>query len=277
MVAGAGSDPAVEGSGLLLACYVILSAAAVSMGGRFFIGYFLLWLPFILMASAHGLYFLTRPPTARWGSPWLWLLVAAGCYTFLPVLVHPVSLSLGLLTAAITFWEARLRKQPWRVVRWVQGVVVLMLLAQLAVEFPASRFPANVAANRYALYNPSLFVGSFFKAKARPGDRLFVWGCRPEIYCVSGLEPASRATVCGGFIGGTYFKPAEVDPSWSADVLQELRSRQPRFIVVGSPGTKKFGGPGIFALERFPALADLLQSGYRLAARVPDCDIFELR
>jgi hypothetical protein len=68
----------------------------------------------------------------------------------------------------------------------------------LLLTVPAARFaPTYVEAARggwrdTAMDADSRAVGAILRGEARPGDTLFVWGYRPEIYVYSGLRAATR-------------------------------------------------------------------------------------
>jgi hypothetical protein len=266
-----------ENTGLLLACYLATSCAVVSMGGRFLTGYFLLWLPFIVVAGGFGLAWLCRDSLAGSDRVCLFVVVVVALGGFEYLLMHPLVLACLLAgTAAVTWGEAQIRGWSWQLTRWLQWLLIVMIPANLVADLPHIFYAANVLRVARDVHMPEPATRVFFAQEARSGDRLYVWGNRAEFYSVTGLEPATKSVVFGGATG-SFFEPTGVSESWAAQTMAELKQRQPRFIVTGRAGSTKFGGDGTFAVERWPALGELLRAEYQLKGRFIDCDVYERR
>jgi hypothetical protein len=263
-------------SGLLAVCYVLTSSAAVAMGNRFGSGYFLLWLPFIFVAGGQGLYFLTAYSTRRWGNPLTLPAVAVGVYALQTYLLGPVALGLLILITGLTIWEAYRQRRGWRATPWLQLILLAMALGTFAVECPGTYYWPRLKARLNGQFVSAVKSVKLFSKDALPTDRLFVWGSRPEFYCVAGLTPATRFVVCG-YADGHWFETDGIPESWSRKLLQELRTSRPRFIVAAP--ADEHDPYGLFAVsgDAFPALAKFLAADYRLAASYPGCDVYERR
>ncbi len=65
----------------------------------------------------------------------------------------------------------------------------------------------------------SLKVANFLREREVPGDSLYIWGFRPEVYYMSGLNPASRFIFQFPLVGSWYppeWKQQNVDTLWAA-------------------------------------------------------------
>ncbi|HXA50816.1 MAG TPA: hypothetical protein VNV86_10950 [Candidatus Acidoferrum sp.] len=123
------------------------------------------------------------------------------------------------------------RRAPW---------VALLLL------IPAVRFaPTYVEAARggwrdTAMDADSRAVAAILKQKARPGDTLFVWGYRPEIYVYSGLRAATRfldSQPLTGVPADRHLTQSKaVESERSSAHRQELSASRPVWLVDGLGG-----------------------------------------
>jgi hypothetical protein len=62
-------------------------------------------------------------------------------------------------------------------------------------------------------------VAAYLRERVAPGDSLFIWGLRPEVYYLSGLNPASRFIFQFPLVGSWYpaaWKQQTVDTLWAA-------------------------------------------------------------
>ena len=119
-------------------------------------------------------------------------------------------------------------------------------------------------------------VVDYLRRHARHGDRLFVWGWRPEIYALSQLEAATQFATSMEVMHDTnelVLDAPTYDPESSARLMRDLTERQPRFIV--DAWVHSIHG-GLYRLEYYAPLRQLLQKRYRLAATLDECDIYEL-
>ncbi len=104
-------------------------------------------------------------------------------------------------------------------------------------------------------------------ARARPGDTLFVWGYRPDLYVYTRLPAASRflesQPLSGIFADRQLFAPRPSYPEWAARNRRELVRSRPAFIADGLAVYN--AGLGI---DEYPDLRPWL-ANYRLVARSP--------
>jgi hypothetical protein len=72
----------------------------------------------------------------------------------------------------------------------------------------------------------SLAMVEFLRERVVPGDSLFIWGFRPEIYYESGLNPASRFIFQFPLVGEWY--PVE----WQQQTVDTLWAALPPYVLV---------------------------------------------
>jgi hypothetical protein len=74
-------------------------------------------------------------------------------------------------------------------------------------------------------------------ASARPGDTLFVWGYRPDIYVYTRMPAATRflesQPLSGVFADRHLFQTAGVAPAWAAQHRDELARSHPSVVIDG--------------------------------------------
>lgn len=103
--------------------------------------------------------------------------------------------------------------------------------------------------------------------RARPGDTLFVWGYRPEIYAYTRMPAASRflesQPLTGVFADRHLFDSSPSYPEWAETNRRELVLTRPSFVLDGLAGyNPKLG------IQGYPDLASWL-ARYTPAARTP--------
>ena len=153
------------------------------------------------------------------------------------------------------------------------------LALALLLVVPLARFsPPYVMAARgveqrdTAMDRDSRAAGALLRAAAHPGDTLFVWGYRPEIYVYSQLRAATRYLDSQPLTGVpadrhlTQSKPVET--TQSRERRAGLTRSQPSFIVDGL-GTYN---PRL-ALDQYPDLRSWM-AAYREVARTPGSVIY---
>jgi hypothetical protein len=113
------------------------------------------------------------------------------------------------------------------------------------------------------------------RSRAHPGDTLFVWGFRPDIFIYSGLPAGSRflesQPISGVLADRHLFSQTTLAPEFTAPNRAELMTSHPTWIVDGL-------GPynPALALDRQPYLADWL-SGYVPVDRTNFSILYRLR
>ena len=206
-------------------------------------------------------------PWQRWA---LWLAiscagVAAGL-RFFPR-YYFLLLPLAVLLAARGFTGLQVRS------RFAAPAVALLMLIPLARFTPTYLATARGAAQRdTAMDRDSRAAAVLLRAAAQPGDTLFVWGYRPEIYVYSRLRAATRYLDSQPLTGVpadrhlTQSQPVETLQSGARRV--ELARSLPAFLVDGLGPYNPRLAPG-----QFPELQPWL-AGYREIARTPGCVIY---
>jgi hypothetical protein len=158
------------------------------------------------------------------------------------------------------------RRAPW---------IALLLL------IPAVRFaPTYVEAARggwrdTAMDADSRAVAAILKEQAHPGDTLFVWGYRPEIYVYSGLRAATRfldSQPLTGVPADRHLTQSQsVESEQSSAHRKELAAARPVWLVDGLGGYNPRLGVGAFDdLSRW-------LSDYREAGRTANSVIYRRR
>ncbi len=121
---------------------------------------------------------------------------------------------------------------------------------QYCEELSTGNFPCGVSHR----------IGKFLREKSEPGDKLFIWSFEPEIYFLSGLEPASR------FLFNTPFLAGEVASTWKVELMIDLMLAPPEFIVLGDKdGLPLITGERYSSKEQLKAvrgLAEFIDSNY---------------
>jgi hypothetical protein len=113
------------------------------------------------------------------------------------------------------------------------------------------------------------------RALSHPGDTLFVWGFRPDIFIDSQLPAGTRflesQPISGVLADRHLFSSESIAPDFTAPNVRELSTTKPTWIVDGLG----LYNPSL-ALERQPALADWF-SQYTEVARTDFCILYRLR
>jgi len=121
---------------------------------------------------------------------------------------------------------------------------------------------------------------SYLRSHSQSGDRLFVWGWRPELYTFSRLEPASSYTITSYIIQDARVLRTgrvEIHPQRSRRLMRDLDERQPRFIVDASQCSLAMSYRWAYSLEHYPALREYLREHYEYAATRDHCDVYVRR
>jgi hypothetical protein len=147
-------------------------------------------------------------------------------YHWLPML-PPLALLSGLGSVALT------RGFP----TWAQvgAAVLVFALALVAVWRPA--LPYLTGQQEQTAYfdrfqggefnaGESQRVAEYLRARTTPGDSLYIWGFRPEIYPLTGLNPATRFIFQFPLVGEWY--PA----SWRQENVDTLWAALPPYVAV---------------------------------------------
>jgi Dolichyl-phosphate-mannose-protein mannosyltransferase len=110
-----------------------------------------------------------------------------------------------------------------------------------------------------------LAVIHYLRAKAAPGDRMYLWGGHSLICYLAGPSCVTR------FVSNLGLMSLWTPPAWRAEVAGELSAQPPRWIVVARDDalpsiTYVYLTSDQYLKQRFPALKNLIAAHYRLAA-----------
>jgi hypothetical protein len=128
----------------------------------------------------------------------------------------------------------------------------------------------------YFSFRADLAVADYVKAHTSRDDTLFVWGLEPLVYFLSERRPATRFPHAIPLL--TPWSP----PAWRQQAITQLETSRPKLILVvhndAQSWTTGWTGDSYSALVMtYPELRELLDGGYRLAARIEDFDVWERR
>jgi hypothetical protein len=152
------------------------------------------------------------------------------------------------------------------------ALVLLLIIPVVRFAPPYVLAARGIPQRDTAMDRDSRAAGALVQAAARPGDTLFVWGYRPEIYVYSQLPAASRfldsQPLTGVPADRHLTQSTPVETSQSRERRAELSRSQPAFIV---DGLGEYNPQ--LALGRFSDLQPWM-AGYREIARTPGSVIY---
>jgi hypothetical protein len=195
------------------------------------------WLGFhaALAAGAAWFWWKGRDPDrwkfAAWSLAAL-VAVAAG-WRFFPRYYFQL-LPAMTLAAARGFWVLGTRR----------AVLLLLLLIPLARFGPRyAQLAQDLAVGHphewrdLAMNRDSREASEIILRTARPGDTLFVWGFRPDLFAYTRLPAGTRFLECqpltGVFADRHLAQSASLEPEWTRLNRKELAATQPAFVVDG--------------------------------------------
>jgi hypothetical protein len=196
------------------------------------------WIGFHAALVAGAAWFFARErktgrlPFALWGA--LALASIAGGWRFFPR-YYLALLPLAALAAARGLTLLGKRRA---------AVVLLLLLVPLARFGPRYALLArDLVQGReshwrdIAMDQASRTAAQFITTRARPGETLFVWGYRPDLFAYTRLPAATRflesQPLSGVFADRHLFASAAIAPAWAARHRAELARSRPSFVVDG--------------------------------------------
>lgn len=185
-----------------------------------------------------------------WLVVWLWLLAGLAImlaqakgydYHWLPML-PPLALlaagSIDRLLHMLALGLARLTRLPPKIAQnFAAAAAALGLLAILVAGIWPKSWPYLTGQeDRLAYYrrfqagefvaDESLQVANYLRQRTTPGDSLFIWGFRPEVYYLSSLNPASRFIFQFPLVADWY--PA----AWRQETVDTLWAALPPYVLV---------------------------------------------
>jgi len=166
-----------------------------------------------------------------------WLIAALGIlivqakfydYHWLPLLPALVMFGAAGIERVITFVDNRVRSHAADAA--LRGTAAALFLAVLAVVIGTKTIPYLTGQEDQTTYfarfqagefiaDESLKVADFLRARVVPGDSLFIWGFRPEVYYLSQLKPAVRFIFHYPLVADWYpraWRDQTVDILWAA-------------------------------------------------------------
>jgi hypothetical protein len=116
-------------------------------------------------------------------------------------------------------------------------ITALILLALMAVSIWPKAWPyISGQEDQVAYYHhfqagefvadESIQVADYLRGRIAPGDSLFIWGFRPEVYFLSQLNPACRFIFQFPLVGSWY------PPEWRKEAVDTLWASMPPYALV---------------------------------------------
>jgi hypothetical protein len=214
----------------------------------------------------------------------LWLFAGLGImlvqgkgydYHWLPML-PPLSILAGIgLEFFVHFVVRYMSFQSAR--RVVDGLVAVGLLLILVVVIWSRALPYLIGAEDQVTYfshfqagefvaDESLQMADFLRQRVSPGDSLFIWGFRPEVYYLSQLNPAVRFIFQFPLVADWY--PVE----WRQETVDILWAALPPYVVVMQvdymPWVTGSHDDSHTLLQQYEALNDWLIYNYERDAQI---------
>ncbi len=159
---------------------------------------------------------------------------------------------------------------------WLVAILLLLPLGRFGPRYALIATDADPEWSDLAMDRESRLAANVLDRVRHPGDTLFVWGYRPDLFAYTGMPAASRYLDCQAMTG----VPADRHLTQSASVLppettaaarRELARSRPDFIVDGLSGYN----PRL-ALSVYPELNEWF-SQYREIAHVRAIVIYQRR
>src|SRR5262249_15611688 len=118
--------------------------------------------------------------------------------------------------------------------RWIIGIIGIAALAAViwsrALPYLTGRedqvtYYSHFQAGEFVA-DESLEVANFLRQRVTPGDSLFIWGFRPEVYYLSQLNPAVRFIFQFPLVANWY------PPEWRDQTAEILWAALPPYVLV---------------------------------------------
>ncbi len=168
------------------------------------------------------------------------------------------------------------RRGGWGV-RLLDTVPLAALLLIMAYVIGAPTLPYLTGQEDQATYyarfvggefraDESLQVVNLLRARVAPGDSLFIWGFRPEIYYLSGLNPATRFIFQFPLVADWY------PPEWREQTAEILWAALPPYVIVAQvdymPWVTGSQADSNTLLQTYPDLNDWLIYNYERDSQI---------
>jgi len=281
-VASRFSDPTL----VVFVLYLLAAMFAVQLGRRFFPHYFLLMMPPVAVLFAMAVRWVVLLPRTRWSAG----ILGSLCALFVLLEVCPpwsVAAAwpwcLVILVPSAAFFASVLGRPAFcnRLIRAATFALVAVQPVLAAASLPTV---VRVLGHRGIMCGEERIsltgAVSYLRSHGRSGDRLFVWGWRPELYTFSRLEPASSFTITSYIIQDARVLrtgQVEIHAGRSGRLMRDLDKREPRFIVDASNCSMAMGHRWAYSLDYYPPLRAYLEEHYARSAKRDGCDIYVRR
>lgn len=265
-----------------LAIYLLFCMIAVRAGHRFFAHYYLLMMPAIASLGGYAAFLLSKEPASTIRSRIAWLAATTILAVELFPLVQqapPQFRSLVFLAAggaaalvAASLLQTESPNGPLRPTRFVQ-MTYWLFVAKLVVCVQLIVWTGE----RAWLGHPRMTgVATRIRNDSRIGDRIFVWGWRPELYVLTGLPPASRFVISSYIVNDTRGNAEGIkeDAGYMKKLMTDLEASSPRFFVDAGPISETMSNRSVFALNRYPTIERYLEQKYRKDFAADGCTVY---
>lgn len=159
---------------------------------------------------------------------------------------------------------------------WLAAILLIIPLARFGPRYAILATGSDPQWSDVAMDRESREAAAVLERVRRPGDTLFVWGFRPDLFPYTGMPAASRYVDCQAMTG----VPADrhltqstsiLPPESTAAARRELAESHPDFIV---DGLSEYN-PAL-SITHYPELKDWL-SHYQEIARIRGMVIYKVK
>jgi len=176
----------------------------------------------------------------NWLVVWIWLIGAFAAmlvqlkgydYHWLPMLPALALLAAYTLERFVQFFEKFLRRSAQILIVFLCFCSIILLNTWgLSWRYLAGQETQVVYYSRFRggefVADESLLVANYLSERVPPGDTLFIWGFRPEVYYLSRLNPATRFIFHFPLVADWY--PQE----WKQETVETLWAALPPYVLV---------------------------------------------
>ncbi|MBK9746754.1 MAG: glycosyltransferase family 39 protein [Chloroflexi bacterium] len=287
-----GAWDALLESARLTSSYTTLTANLPDLIEAFRVALSYRWSQWGLLAllGVVGVVITARRRDARWWAVIVWLISGAAMmlvqakgydYHWLPML-SPLALLGGWginqgLRTEVKGLRLESAVGPLSALRPPSWIALVALLLIMAVVIGGPTLPYLTGQEDQATYY-ARFVGGEFRAdeslqvvnvlreRVVPGDSLFIWGFRPEIYYLSGLNPATRFIFQFPLVADWY------PPEWREQTAEILWAALPPYVIVAQvdymPWVTGSEEDSNTLLQAYPDLNDWLIYNYERDSQI---------
>lgn len=266
---------------LLFTFHFVMALVAIQTGKRFFLYYYNFLMPPAAVLFGLSFHYLLKWKDSLTSRTFLWLvcyeLVLCELWDSLTPLVGRKHGSLVIVTlAAAGLFMAYVitaspdGTRPQRLIRGLFAFLVTFTIGRTAVT-------TYIVPDDYNCRLPGLeYLIDYIRENHEPGDRLFVWGWRSELYIETKLPPASRFAMCSYVVNDT--QASRPTPQFHEPItnllMNDLRNHPPRFIIDASEKSITLSKRKIYDLDKFEPLHEYVKQHYEKVARIVDCDVY---